>query len=240
MTCLSALCVGARSRAPPDAPAALGLPQWLNLSTARSMLLQRLMGHVAVASLDAEEADKLRRQVLADSSTNNTNSRSSTRDTSRSNGNGKSSSSNATSSGASSSSGGGVSQGGSPTSSGESGHHNPRDCLLDLDLWTDTGFPTAVAVAVMACVKGVKRAHLVDARLDGGMLLELYSRDGVGTMISTDFYEGIRRATSRDLEAVQVSQAWLVLRGWYVAALGATFQCTGDNGERGQKASQGS
>jgi hypothetical protein len=52
---------------------------------------------------------------------------------------------------------------------------------------------------------GVKRAHLVDARLDGGMLLELYSRDGVGTMISTDFYEGIRRAASRDLEAIAVS-----------------------------------
>jgi hypothetical protein len=51
---------------------------------------------------------------------------------------------------------------------------------------------------------GVKRAHLVDARLDGGMLLELYSRDGVGTMISTDFYEGIRRARSRDLEAIAV------------------------------------
>jgi amino-acid N-acetyltransferase len=53
----------------------------------------------------------------------------------------------------------------------------------------------------------VKRAHLVDARLDGGMLLELYSRDGVGTMISTDFYEGIRRATGRDLEAIAVG-AW--------------------------------
>ena len=38
---------------------------------------------------------------------------------------------------------------------------------------------------------GVKRAHLVDAQLDGGLLLELYSRDGVGTMVSTDFYEGV-------------------------------------------------
>jgi len=35
----------------------------------------------------------------------------------------------------------------------------------------------------------VRRAHLVDARVDGGLLLELYSRDGMGTMISTDFYE---------------------------------------------------
>eukprot|EP00775_Hariotina_reticulata_P009748 gene9748-9906_t len=47
------------------------------------------------------------------------------------------------------------------------------------------------------------QAHLVDARLDGGILLELYSRDGVGTMISTDFYEGIRKAAPSDLEAVQ-------------------------------------
>lgn len=39
---------------------------------------------------------------------------------------------------------------------------------------------------------GVKRVHLVDAKLDGGLILELYSRDGVGTMISTDFYEGGR------------------------------------------------
>ena len=36
----------------------------------------------------------------------------------------------------------------------------------------------------------MKRAHLVDAEQDGGLLLELYSRDGVGTMISADFYEG--------------------------------------------------
>jgi amino-acid N-acetyltransferase len=62
------------------------------------------------------------------------------------------------------------------------------------------------AAADNDAVAGLKRAHLVDARLDGGMLLELYSRDGVGTMISTDFYEGIRRAASRDLEAIAVSQ----------------------------------
>lgn len=42
----------------------------------------------------------------------------------------------------------------------------------------------------------------VDARVDGGLLLELYSRDGVGTMISTDFYEGIRPASPPDVDAI--------------------------------------
>lgn len=63
-----------------------------------------------------------------------------------------------------------------------------RACRYDL------GLPAPLLAACAVCRSGVKRAHLVDARMDGGLLLELYSRDGVGTMISTDFYEGIRRA----------------------------------------------
>lgn len=31
---------------------------------------------------------------------------------------------------------------------------------------------------------------------------ELYSRDGIGTMISTDFYEGIRKAGPGDVDAI--------------------------------------
>ncbi|KAF8060080.1 NAGS2 [Scenedesmus sp. PABB004] len=144
------------------------LPAWLPLSQARNMLLERLMGHVSTASLDAEEADRLRRQLLADAPAS------------------------AVAAAAANGAGAGAASGGSTA-----------DCLLNLDLWTDTGFPTAVAVAVVACVKGVKRAHLIDAGLDGGLLLELYSRDGVGTMISTDFYEGIRKARPTDLEAIE-------------------------------------
>ena len=37
----------------------------------------------------------------------------------------------------------------------------------------------------------VRRAHLVDASVDGGLLLELYSREGApnAAMISSDFYQ---------------------------------------------------
>ncbi|KAK9824282.1 hypothetical protein WJX72_009159 [[Myrmecia] bisecta] len=73
---------------------------------------------------------------------------------------------------------------------------------LNLDSWQAINFPNSVLASIVACKNGVKRAHLVDARIDGGLLLELYSRDGVGTMISADFYEGIRQALPHDLESI--------------------------------------
>ena len=36
----------------------------------------------------------------------------------------------------------------------------------------------------------MNRSHVIHARVPGALLLELYSRDGLGTMVSTDFYEG--------------------------------------------------
>lgn len=57
--------------------------------------------------------------------------------------------------------------------------------------------PTGLLASVVACKNGVKRAHLVSAYIEGGLILELYSRDGVGCMISTDFYEvGIHHCLS--------------------------------------------
>ena len=73
---------------------------------------------------------------------------------------------------------------------------------LDADTWQRSRFPPALVAAVAATARGVKRSHLVDARVDGGLLLELYSRDGVGTMVSADFYEGIRGATHVDVEGI--------------------------------------
>jgi len=72
----------------------------------------------------------------------------------------------------------------------------------DLDKWRADGVPMEIVSAVAACTNGVKRAHLVDASIDGGLLLELYSRDGIGTMVSSDFYEGIKPATFQDIESI--------------------------------------
>ena len=60
---------------------------------------------------------------------------------------------------------------------------------IDFEKWYVSGLPLPLIAACAACQRGVKRAHLVDARMDGALLLELYSRDGVGTMLSADFYE---------------------------------------------------
>lgn len=56
--------------------------------------------------------------------------------------------------------------------------------------------------AINACKHGVRRAHLISHETDGALLLELYTRDGSGTMITTDVYEGLRQATIDDVGGV--------------------------------------
>ncbi|MDR2876472.1 MAG: amino-acid N-acetyltransferase [Chromatiales bacterium] len=56
--------------------------------------------------------------------------------------------------------------------------------------------------ALDACRGGVRRAHLVDQRLDGALLLELFTRDGIGTMITTDLYQETRQARIDDVGGI--------------------------------------
>ncbi len=53
--------------------------------------------------------------------------------------------------------------------------------------------------AVQACQNGVERVHLVSRPIEGALLLELFTRDGIGTLISTDLFEHIRKATIDDI-----------------------------------------
>ncbi len=50
--------------------------------------------------------------------------------------------------------------------------------------------------------QGVKRVHLVDAKQNGGLLLELYTRDGIGTMFTASLYDDIRQATIDDVSGI--------------------------------------
>lgn len=56
--------------------------------------------------------------------------------------------------------------------------------------------------ALFACNQGVRRAHLIDRHTDGGLLLELFTRDGVGTLITADNYEDTRAATIDDVGGI--------------------------------------
>lgn len=56
--------------------------------------------------------------------------------------------------------------------------------------------------AVRACDHGVKRAHLISRHLDGALLLELFTRDGVGTMVAAAPLANMRAATIDDVGGI--------------------------------------
>lgn len=56
--------------------------------------------------------------------------------------------------------------------------------------------------ALRALKGGVDRVHIVPYAMDGGLLTELFTHDGVGTMISTENMDSIREATIDDVAAL--------------------------------------
>jgi amino-acid N-acetyltransferase len=56
--------------------------------------------------------------------------------------------------------------------------------------------------ALYACRHGVKRIHLLERGRDGALLRELFTRDGVGTMLSAEHYEEIRTARIDDVAGI--------------------------------------
>ena len=56
--------------------------------------------------------------------------------------------------------------------------------------------------AIRACDNGVKRAHLISRHLDGALLLEMFTRDGVGTMVAAAPLANLRNATIDDVGGI--------------------------------------
>jgi amino-acid N-acetyltransferase len=69
-----------------------------------------------------------------------------------------------------------------------------------------TALEATVAVhlraAVKACQSGVARVHLLDRHIDGAILLELFTRDGIGTLVSASPFEELRQAHSNDIVGI--------------------------------------
>jgi amino-acid N-acetyltransferase len=66
--------------------------------------------------------------------------------------------------------------------------------------------PLDTAFYLRHCVKasraGVPRAHIVPFETDGSVLLEIFTHDGVGTMVSTENLETLREATIEDVGGI--------------------------------------
>lgn len=56
--------------------------------------------------------------------------------------------------------------------------------------------------AARACKQGVSRAHLVSAEVDGALLMELFTHEGVGTLVTRQSLENLRPASIDDVGGI--------------------------------------
>lgn len=57
--------------------------------------------------------------------------------------------------------------------------------------------------AVAACKAGVPRVHVINGKVEEGLLAEVFSNEGIGTLIYANDYQQIRRAIKKDVRAIQ-------------------------------------
>jgi amino-acid N-acetyltransferase len=60
----------------------------------------------------------------------------------------------------------------------------------------------ALKSAIHGCQSGVKRVHILNRLIDGALLTELFSRDGIGTLISSTQFEFLRSAVLSDIPGI--------------------------------------
>lgn len=60
----------------------------------------------------------------------------------------------------------------------------------------------ALSACYLSCLQGVQRAQLISYETDGALLTELFTRDGVGTMIYSGKYEQLRTASIDDVAGI--------------------------------------
>jgi amino-acid N-acetyltransferase len=66
--------------------------------------------------------------------------------------------------------------------------------------------PTDAAFYLQHCVKacrgGVERSHILPFGVDGALLMEIYTHDGIGTMVVDEKLESLREATADDIGGI--------------------------------------
>ena len=65
---------------------------------------------------------------------------------------------------------------------------------------TDTTF--YLQHCLKACQGGVERSHILPFSVDGALLMEIFTHDGIGTMVVDEKLESLREATSDDVGGI--------------------------------------
>ena len=65
-----------------------------------------------------------------------------------------------------------------------------------------TEIATKLTHAVRAGKEGIERIHIIDGREQEGLLSEVFSNEGIGTLVYTNEYQAIRPAQKKDVRAV--------------------------------------
>jgi amino-acid N-acetyltransferase len=64
------------------------------------------------------------------------------------------------------------------------------------------GMVSKAVHAVAACKAGVPRVHVISGLLDEGLLAEVFTNEGVGTLIYVNEFQQIRRAMKKDIRSI--------------------------------------
>ena len=58
--------------------------------------------------------------------------------------------------------------------------------------------------AAAACKAGIPRVHVINGLVDDGLLAEVFSNEGIGTLVYANEYQQIRSANKKDVRAIQM------------------------------------
>jgi len=63
-------------------------------------------------------------------------------------------------------------------------------------------FHSKAAHAAAACHDGTPRVHIINGQVDEGLLAEVFSNEGIGTLVYANEYQQIRRALKKDVRSI--------------------------------------
>jgi len=80
--------------------------------------------------------------------------------------------------------------------------HDLEDALKQHRSWFPADQQSKPSHAVKACQSGVNRVHIINGRVDEGLLTEVFSNEGIGTLVYANEYRQIRPAMKKDISNI--------------------------------------